>query len=58
MKYFGISVYWYIAVNIKYIYILTHSHMRHTIIKLNKSIIYKEFNILFYKNQIKWLDCY
>ena len=41
-----------------YIYILTHTHTTHTIIKLNESIIYNEFNILFYKNQIKWLDCY
>ena len=40
-----------------YIYILTHTHTTHTIIKLNESIIYNEFNILFYKNQIKWLDC-
>ena len=41
-----------------YIYILTHTYMTHTIIKLNENIIYNEFNILFYKNQIKWLDCY
>ena len=41
-----------------YIYILTHTHTTHTIIKLNEIIIYNEFNILFYKNQIKWLDCY
>ena len=32
--------------------------MTHTIIKLNENIIYNEFNILFYKNQIKLLDCY
>ena len=54
MKYFGISVYWYtvsqLTLNIN---INTHTHATHTIIKLNKSIIYNEFNILFYKNQIK-----
>ena len=41
-----------------YIYILTHTYMTYTIIKLNENIIYNEFNILFYKNQIKLLDCY
>ena len=57
MKYCSIDVYWYtvsqLTLNI-YIDILT----THAIIKLNESIIYNEFNVLFYKNQIKkWLDC-
>ena len=52
MKYCSIGMYWYtisqLTLNI-YIDILT----THAIIKLNESIIYNEFNVLFYKNQIK-----
>ena len=41
------------VVDVASLYILTH-----IIIKLNESIIYNEFNVLFYKNQIKkCLDC-